>query len=388
MNISTPVKQKDDLFEVVLNTISDGVTVIDKDLRIKFQNKVITQLYGSSMIDKHCYKAYRGRKEPCEDCKILDVLKDGQERRIIRDVSLPNGDILLIELNSAAIKDAEGNIIGAVEVARDVTEQKKAEALLNKTLLKQNEVLNQLNNELSDAAGYVKTVLPQPIASGPLLTDWRFIPSTSIGGDSFGYHWIDEDHFAMYLLDVSGHGWSAALLSVSIINVLRSHALPDTDFREPHQVLFVLNNTFPGEKNNDMFFTIWYGVYNKYSRKLVYASGGHPPALLLSGFSPEHVQMDQLRTPNFVLGGNRDATYQSMVQEIQHPSRLYLFSDGVYDITKTDGKIWGFNAFLEFMAQPSIADNAKLDRLLNYAQELTKKEAFEDDLTILEIVFE
>jgi sigma-B regulation protein RsbU (phosphoserine phosphatase) len=41
-----------------------------------------------------------------------------------------------------------------------------------------------------------------------------------LGGDSFGYHWIDDDHFAVYLLDVSGHGWGAALLSVSVINVL------------------------------------------------------------------------------------------------------------------------------------------------------------------------
>ncbi len=79
MNLSSPAKQKDDLFEVVLNTVSDGVTVIDKDLRIKFQNKVITQLYGSSMIGEQCYTAYRGRKEPCEDCKILEVLEDGQE---------------------------------------------------------------------------------------------------------------------------------------------------------------------------------------------------------------------------------------------------------------------------------------------------------------------
>ena len=77
MKMNTPAKQKDDLFEVVLNTISDGVTVIDKDLTIKFQNKVINQIYGPSMIGKSCYKAYRGRKEPCEDCKILDVLNDG-----------------------------------------------------------------------------------------------------------------------------------------------------------------------------------------------------------------------------------------------------------------------------------------------------------------------
>jgi PAS domain S-box-containing protein len=387
MNISGSEKQKDDLFEVVLNAASDGITVVDKDLRIKFQNKTIKQMYGSSLIGKHCYKAYRGRKEPCEDCKILDVLKDGQERRIIRPVSLPNGNILLLELNTAAVKDTEGNIIGAVEVARDVTDQKRTEALLNRTLLQQNEALKQLNNELSDAAGYVKTVLPKPISSGPLLANWRFIPSASLGGDSFGYHWIDDDHFAMYLLDVSGHGWAAALLSVSVINVLRSHALPDTDFHKPHQVLFSLNNTFPAEKHNDMFFTIWYGVYNIYSHKLEYASGGHPPALLFSDSVSKQIKMDQLRTPNFIMGGKQDVDYQRKIQEIHRPSRLYVFSDGVYDITKVDGSIWGLNEFLEFSVQSFNVDQSNLDCLLSYAQELAQKEEFDDDFTILEIAF-
>ena len=381
-------KQRDDLFEVVLNTVSDGVTVIDNDLRIKFQNRAITQVFGPSMIGKHCYKVYRDRDEPCEDCKILEVLKDGRERRLIRDISLPNGDILLVELNSAAIKDAEGNIIGAVEVVRDVTEQKKAEALLNRTLLQQNEALKQLNKDLSDATGYVRTVLPKPLDSGPVRTDWRFIPSASLGGDSFGYHWIDDNHFAMYLIDVSGHGWGAALLSVSVINVLRSHALPDTDFFEPAQVLFALNNTFPGEKNNDMFFSIWYGVYNVSSQKLAYSSGGHPPALLVSGFSAKHIQIDRLRTPSIIIGGQPDVAYQSIEQEIQRPSHLFLFSDGVYEIAGTDGEIWGLNDFITFMAQPDMAGASNLDRLVNHVQTLTQNEAFEDDFTILEIVFE
>jgi sigma-B regulation protein RsbU (phosphoserine phosphatase) len=388
MKISSPVKQNDDLFEVVLNTVSDGVTVIDQDLKIKFQNKIITELYGSSMIGKHCFNAYRGRNIPCEDCKIIDVLKDGRDRRIIRDVALPNGETLLIELNSAAIRDKDGNIIGAVEVARDVTEQKKAEALLNKTLLKQNKVLRQLNSELSDATGYIKTVLPQPITSGPLLTDWKFIPSVSLAGDSFGYHWIDEDHFAMYLLDVSGHGWGAALLSVSVINVLRSHALPDTNFLNPHEVLFALNNAFPSEKHNDLFFTIWYGVYDTVSHNLVYASGGHPPAILFSGSSPEHIQMDQLRTPNIIMGGKLDNIYESEIKAIRRPSRLYVFSDGVYDITKTDGSIWGFKDFLEFNARSFKLHEANLDCLLAHAQELAQAEVFDDDFTIMEITFE
>jgi len=387
MNISTSIKQIESLFEVVLNTVSDGVIVVDNDLKVKFQNKTLTQLYGSK-VGEPCYKAYRGRTKPCESCLILEVLKDGKNRRWITDITLPNGDTILLEVSSAAIKDEKGKITGAVEVSRDVTLQKKAEAILNKTLLDRNEVLKQLSHELSDATGYVKTVLPQPITSGPLLTDWRFIPSLSLGGDSFGYHWIDEDYFAMYLLDVSGHGWSAALLSVSVINVLRSHALPDTDFRDPQQVLFALNNTFPGEQHNDMFFTIWYGVYNLSSRQMAYASGGHPPALLFYGSPNEQLKVNQLRTPNFVIGGRRDAVYQGKTQLINRPSRLYVFSDGVFDITKIDGSIWGFNKFLEFMTKTFNAEHSVLEGILDYARGISQTEEFDDDFTILEIFFE
>ena len=95
----------------------------------------------------------------------------------------------------------------------------------------------QLADEVAQAAKYVCSLLPEPIGQGPVRVDWRFVPSTQLGGDSFGYHWLDDDHFAVYLLDVSGHGVGASLLSVSAMNVLRSQSLPNTDFRDPGQVL-------------------------------------------------------------------------------------------------------------------------------------------------------
>ena len=387
MNITALGKYQNDFFEIVLNKVQEGITIIDKDLRVKFQNRAITRLYGASLVGKHCYQAFRSRQEPCVDCQVIDVFKDGQERRLIRNISLPNGEILLVELISAALRDETGNIIGAVEVARDVTEQKKAEALLNKTLLEQNEVLRHLNRELSDAAGYVRTVLPPPVTSGPLQIDWRFMPSASLAGDSFGYHWIDDDHFAIYLIDVSGHGWGAALLSVSVINVLRSQALPDTDFRQPQQVLFALNNTFPAEMHNDLFFTIWYGVYAVRARKLSYGSGGHPPAILIYGPPSKPTQLDLLQTPNFIMGGQPDVEYQSKIHEISRPASLYVFSDGVYDITKPDGSIWGLREFLAFTIQSFHIARPNLDGLLKHARTIAQREVFDDDLTILEIVF-
>ena len=66
-------------------------------------------------------------------------------------------------------------------------------------LIERNQALKFLNQELADAADYVRTILPEPITEGPIRTDWRFIPSTSLGGDAFGYHMVDDRSFCNIL---------------------------------------------------------------------------------------------------------------------------------------------------------------------------------------------
>ena len=154
---------------------------------------------------------------------------------------------------------------------------------------------HRLASEMKQAAHYVQSLLPEKLKKGDIRTDWRFIPSAELGGDSFGYHWLDDDHFAFYLLDVSGHGVGSALLSVSAMNALRSQALPQTDFRVPGQVLGALNNAFQMEQQNGLFFTIWYGVYHKPSRQIHYSGGGHPPALLYRAHRPRKPRWRFLR---------------------------------------------------------------------------------------------
>lgn len=110
------------LFEAVLNTVSDAITVIDRDLKVLFQNEAVQRLYGAQ-VGETCFKAYRGRQEPCENCIILDVIKDGRPQSALRDIRLPNGNILWMEVFAGPYRDPDGRIIGAVEVVRNVTEQ-------------------------------------------------------------------------------------------------------------------------------------------------------------------------------------------------------------------------------------------------------------------------
>ncbi|MDZ7764021.1 MAG: hypothetical protein U5K00_06285 [Melioribacteraceae bacterium] len=79
----------------------------------------------------------------------------------------------------------------------------------NKTSKELANLNNQLEGELKQAAEYIQSLLPSKL-DDKIKTDWKFIPSAHLGGDSFGYNFLDENHFAFYLIDVSGHGVGAA----------------------------------------------------------------------------------------------------------------------------------------------------------------------------------
>ena len=241
------------------------------------------------------------------------------------------------------------------------------------------ETQKRLGEELEEAGNYVRSILPEPTTE-PLAIDWRFIPSTELGGDSFGYHWIDEDHFAIYLLDVCGHGVGAALLSVAAINVLRSGSLA-ADFRDPAGVLSLLNETFPMERHNNMYFTIWYGVYHRPTRTLRHASGGHPAALLIREGEP----LRQLRCPGLVVGVMPDVSYESESIVIPEDSRLFVLSDGTYEIRTPSGML-PYEQFEAFIQQHGHAPDA-LDRVVRWVTGLKGGNSLDDDFSLVMIDF-
>lgn len=244
----------------------------------------------------------------------------------------------------------------------------------------------RLQAELTEAENYVRSILPPAGRSRTIPVDWRLIPSTELGGDSFGYHWIDDDHFALYLLDVCGHGVGAALLSVTAINVLRNAALPGVDFRDPGAMLTALNDAFLMEKQNDMYFTIWYGVWSVSERKLRYSTAGHPPALLVLADSdaPGGALVEPLRGAGMILGGMEGMVYRTFEKAIPGAARLYVVSDGTFEIRRADtGAMWTDEEFRAFFAEPRAAGESVLDALFARAKALHGPGPLDDDFSIV-----
>lgn len=240
-----------------------------------------------------------------------------------------------------------------------------------------------LAEQMEAAEKYVRKLLPAPV-EGPISTDWEYVPCTDLGGDTFGYHWLSEDHFVIYLIDVSGHGLDSALLSVTVMNVLRSRSLANTDFTVPGQVLKSLNEAFPMEEYGDKFFTMWYGVFDRRNSTLAYSGAGHPPPLLFENGSGTPVPLE-CEAP--MIGAVPWDEFETLQKKISTGSRLYIYSDGVHEIHKADGEEWSVEEFIEFMAQPVDPPDSRLKRLLQHVRQLNGSDHLDDDFSIVEIRF-
>ncbi len=241
----------------------------------------------------------------------------------------------------------------------------------------------RMRAEFAAGVKYVRDCMPPPL-DGPVSVDWRYLPASTLGGDTIGYHWVNDGNLAMYLIDVTGHGLDAALLSVSVANVIRAGALPEADMKRPDQVLAKLNDAFRGEQHGHRFFTIWYGVYNCAARTLTWAGGGHPPAIVLA---PGNTPPRLLPSSGMMMGVLRGKEFPAQSCQIPEGACLLIFSDGVFEILRDGRDVWNLDACVVYLASAAASGRSIMDDLLNHVYHLRGSPHLDDDFSIIEAWF-
>ncbi|MBI1346998.1 SpoIIE family protein phosphatase [bacterium] len=242
----------------------------------------------------------------------------------------------------------------------------------------------RLAAELQEAADYMRSLLPPPLTNGPVQTEWCYQASSQLGGDIFGYHWLDDDHFAMYLLDVVGHGVGSSLLASSVQTALRSQTLAGCDFRDPDAVLSALDTAFPMETHHHKFFTIWYGVYQPSTRELRCAAAGHHPALLLNSFEDGVLPIGPR---GLIIGLGSPRRPHAEMHVLPPGSRLYLCSDGVFEIHNARNEILGWNGLGLILKDVRDVSQARTTAVRDRLQTWQQSPEFPDDFSLVEFVF-
>ncbi len=221
----------------------------------------------------------------------------------------------------------------------------------NEELMAANSVIQASNlrmkEELADAAKIQKALLPAALPRFDRVRfAWEFHPWAELGGDILNVFHVDKRHVGFYLLDVSGHGVPAALLSTAISRVLMPHddqTSPVKQFVEgtlghrvvpPREVVGELNVLFPRLRGTSQFFTIVYCLLDLETFELRYVRAGHPPPILVraSGASEE------LASESPAVGVMADAEFREGSLPLSPGDRLYLYSDGVTEAMNAQGQ--------------------------------------------------
>jgi sigma-B regulation protein RsbU (phosphoserine phosphatase) len=254
----------------------------------------------------------------------------------------------------------------------------------------------RMKRDLRAAARIQEALLPKapPAVPGARFA-WGFEPCEELAGDTLNVVPLDRDHVGVYLLDVSGHGVAAALLSVTLSQLLAptrddSSLLirkcpdgPGDMVVPPAEVAAHLNRRFPWNPETEQYFTLSYGILNHTTGEFRHVSAGHPGPLYL----PCDGRPVFLESPSLPIGVG-DGKYQERTVRLEPGGRLYLYSDGLTDATGASEEPFGRQRLQDRLAaqRPAPVDES-IAALLRDVHGWCGAPCLRDDVSILGVEF-
>lgn len=253
----------------------------------------------------------------------------------------------------------------------------------------------RMKRDLDAAARIQESMLPSALPDmGDASFSWVFHPCDELAGDLLNIFKLDKKRIGLYILDVSGHGVPAALLSVTLSRILspdseKSDLLKQKqkgDFKEslisPVEVANKLNKRFPLDVNTGQFFTLHYGILNIETYEYRYVSAGHPGILYQTPNDPPTL----LETPGLPIGFTRNGNYEEHRLHLKAGETLYLYSDGVTDIMNRRNELFGTERLSGVLQQNNqLPLDERLSILFTELKQWNGRGRFKDDITILGI---
>ena len=288
-------------------------------------------------------------------------------------------ELIRMATHLAGIVIERARAVEQLRVAKVAAEERAQEITIAYHTLRTTQ--EALNAELASAVDYVLSLLPHPITEEHVSADWSMTTSAQLGGDGLGYHWMDSQRFAFYLLDVSGHGVKSALLAVSIIDTLRTCGLANTDWNDPGAVLRALNRVYFSQSREHLYFTIWYGIADLTNGTLRYAGGGHPPAIVRAA----RCSNPKLLASGPPVGCFANAKYPTVEMPLYFPTELYLFSDGVFETRRHQDEV-PLDRLVDFLVAPRNGQGRSVAEVRNRTLEHLRGSPPPDDCSVLKVL--
>ncbi|MBF0472879.1 MAG: SpoIIE family protein phosphatase [Nitrospirae bacterium] len=308
---------------------------------------------------------------------LLDDVKQNQEKVYLTK----DRKEIPVAFSNSIMLDVDGNTNGIVCVAQDITDLKKA--------------TETIKNDLKAASSMQRKLLPEPSIIKGFRFNWIFRPSSYLGGDMFNYFNLDEDHIGFYLLDVTGHGLPAALLSFNLSKTLSPFPLeisplkktiPEPPYHEvlpPSLAVEEINNRFQRQKGTMQYFTMIYALINHQTNNLKLLRAGHAMPIFL----PKNGKAIVINKGGLPVGMLPNIKYDGEVElAFQRGDRLFIYSDGITDCVNLENELFSETRLIEFIENNK---ELPLDKFMHDLEQTLLKwrgdAEFVDDISMLSI---
>lgn len=324
-----------------LAATAEGITIADalaKDRPLIYVNEGFERLTGYSIAEtlgSNC-RFLQGPETSRETVREVSEAIS-QERSC--EVELINyrkdGTPFWNRLSITPVRDSHGRTTHFIGVQSDVTRRRLAEKELHEVIASLQHTNRRMQNDLRAAAKIQQALLPTNVPKFPNAEiGWTLLPCDELAGDILDILTIDDRRIGFYLLDVCGHGVTAALLSTTLNRWLSR--MPVQLRVNPLAVVENLNDDFQMGEDSTQFFTCCYAVLDLNERTVSFVSAGHPPPILVRSEAASEISVS-----GFPVGVVAQPEYELQVVQLLPGDRFYLYSDGAIEQVAATGEMFG-----------------------------------------------
>ena len=259
---------------------------------------------------------------------------------------------------------------------------------LLKTTLDLKEKQAKIADDLKAAGEIQRNLLPSANIKFPSIeVAWEYRPCDSVGGDIFNVIELKKNHYAFYMVDVSGHGVPSSLIAVAVTQALQSASgrvvqLESGEVNSPSYVLTKLNKQFPFDRF-DKFFTILYAHLDCDKGIFTYSHAGHPLGFVLK----KNMELKQLDTGGSIIGIG-EQPYKEEKFKLNNGDKILLYTDGITEYQRPDGKMYSEERLKEkFMELSNSSCETAIKKIYDDIIDFGENEIQIDDMSVLGIEF-
>ncbi len=387
------LRESNELFQRIAANVSDAIWTIDiRTGRMIYVSPSVTHILGWTPEELARLTPNERFDETglglARDILRDELLHDGERdplrtRALVTRERHRDGTMVDVEINASFIRDQAGKPSYILGVTRNFTERKRLEDEL-RTSLKELEQRNEIiENDLKTAQMIQRELLPsEPPDCDRLAIDFRYLPLEAVGGDYFHIIPLQEGGLSVFIGDVSGHGVPAALF-LSLIKSVSSSLLRHHS-HDPQVYLKTLNGELC-ENMQHYFLTALYGIFLFDAPggdvRLSIACAGHPPPVIHERGA--HAAR-YLPIRGKLLGVIRDITFDALDVTLRPGDRVYLYTDGVPEITNERMEMLGYDRLLAVIGETAGRDlGESLDAVMEEVHRFRGGTPVDDDIVII-----